>query len=431
MNKILLIIKREYLTRVRKKSFIIMTILGPILLASLMIIPFWLATRPQEAKIIDVKDESNLFADKIKSYKNLTFNFITASKEDAKIDYLQSDRYGLLYIPALDIDDPKGIEFYSRQNPGIEVQSYIQRILKEEIESRKLQKAGIDRETLENIKTKITINTIKLSEEGEKDSSAVASTIVGYFASFMIYFFIFLYGVQIMRGVIEEKTSRIVEIIISSVKPFQLMMGKIIGIALVGLTQLLLWVILTFGITSVIFSFQQADNFKNEQAQTTINEPEKTGQASEMFKIVKAIQSINIPLILSTFVFFFIGGYLLYGALFAAVGSAVDNETDTQQFMLPITIPLIIAIVMAQLVLKDPGSSVVFWMSIIPFTSPIIMMMRIPFGVPAFDLILSMTLLIAGFIATTWFAAKIYRVGILMYGKKVNYKEISKWLFYK
>ncbi|MBW8052093.1 MAG: ABC transporter permease, partial [Cytophagales bacterium] len=162
-----------------------------------------------------------------------------------------------------------------------------------------------------------------------------------------------------------------------------------------------------------------------------INEPEKTGQSSKMFEIIKAIQSINIPLVLSTFVFFFIGGYLLYGALFAAVGSAVDNETDTQQFMLPITVPLIIAIVMAQLVLKDPGGSVVFWMSIIPFTSPIIMMMRVPFGVPAFDLILSMILLIAGFIVTTWFAAKIYRVGILMYGKKVNYKEISKWLFYK
>ncbi|MBW8050129.1 MAG: ABC transporter permease, partial [Cytophagales bacterium] len=294
MNKILLVIKREYLTRVRKRSFIIMTILGPILLASLMIIPFWLTMVSQEAKIIDVRDESNLFTDKIKNYKNLTFNLITASIEDAKVNYLQSDHYGLLYIPALDIDDPKGIEFYTRQNPGIEVQSYIQRILKEEIESRKLQKAGIDRETLENIKTKITINTIKLSEEGEKDSSAVASTIVGYFASFMIYFFIFLYGVQIMRGVIEEKTSRIVEIIISSVKPFQLMMGKITGIALVGLTQLLLWVILTFGITSVIFSFQQTDNFKDEQIQTAINEPEKTGQSSKMFEIIKAIQSINI-----------------------------------------------------------------------------------------------------------------------------------------
>ena len=262
---------------------------------------------------------------------------------------------------------------------------------------------------------------------------------IGIFSGILIYFFIFLFGSQVMRGVIEEKTSRIIEVIVSSVKPFQLMMGKIIGIALVGLTQLLLWVVLTFSIVS-IFQVSFSGNLPSNKTEIlSTNNPlqqidaEKNinldnGKINEVFE---AIFSIDYATIILSFIFFFLFGYLIYAALFAAIGSAVDSESDTQQFMLPITIPLIFSIVMAQVIIQNPDGPLAFWLSIIPLTSPIIMMIRIPFGVPAFDLILSMTLLVLGFIGTTWMAGKIYRTGILMYGKKVNYKELWKWLWYK
>jgi ABC-2 type transport system permease protein len=245
--------------------------------------------------------------------------------------------------------------------------------------------------------------------------------------------FIFIYGVQIMRGVIEEKTNRIVEVIISSVKPFQLMMGKILGIAAVGLTQFLLWVVLSTVVTSAVTA-----SFRDKLATQPMPEAEAGAanpaamRAKGTTEVLKALDNLNVPLILGCFVFYFLGGYLLYGALFGAVGAAVDNETDTQQFMLPITIPLIMTFVIAQtVIIRNPDGPVAFWMSIIPFTSPIAMMLRIPFGVPVMELLLSMVLLVLGFVGTTWLAARIYRVGILMYGKKVSYKELSKWLFYK
>jgi len=265
-------------------------------------------------------------------------------------------------------------------------------------------------------------------------------------ASIMIYMFIFMFGSQLMRGVIEEKTNRIVEVIVSSVKPFQLMLGKIIGVALVGLTQFLLWVVFT---TILVGAFQQTfpDKFKAPAAQqqfvtgqqmqpqaiadeTTANLKVETGNETAN-QIFEAIASINFPVMIVSFIFFFIGGYLLYGALFAAIGSAVDNEADTQQFMLPVTVPLILAIVMMQYVINNPEGPLSWWLSMIPFTSPVIMMIRIPFGVPYWELALSAVLLIAGFLATTWLAAKIYRTGILMYGKKVNYAELWKWIRYK
>jgi ABC-2 type transport system permease protein len=235
-----------------------------------------------------------------------------------------------------------------------------------------------------------------------------------------------------MRGVIEEKTNRIVEVIISSVKPFQLMMGKILGIAAVGLTQFLLWAILS-GLTTTAVTAAFRDELQTQQQAATLGqESPATARGQEISQALQALDNLNVPLILGCFIFYFLGGYLLYGALFGAVGAAVDNETDTQQFMLPITIPLILSFVVAQtVIIRNPDGPVAFWMSMIPLTSPIAMMLRIPFGVPAWELLLSMVLLVAGFIFTTWIAARIYRVGILMYGKKVNYKELSKWLFYK
>jgi ABC-2 type transport system permease protein len=261
----------------------------------------------------------------------------------------------------------------------------------------------------------------------------------------LIYFFIFLYGAQVMRGVIEEKTSRIVEVIISSVKPFELMMGKIIGIALVGLTQFLLWMVLTFSMVGLAGKVMAEKNYNPEQLEQSFQSsgagmPGGMGQPfggatvkppSTADAFAGLSESINLPLMLGCFLFYFLGGYLLYGALFAAIGSAVDSEADTQQFMLPITIPMILAITMSQVILTNPESSMAFWFSIIPLTSPIIMMVRLPFGVPTFDLVLSMVLLIVSFIGATWISGKIYRTGILMYGKKNSYKELWKWLFYK
>lgn len=443
MHKIWLIIQREYLTRVRKKSFIIMTFLTPLLLAAFMVIPAWLATISDSEDVVMVLDESGLFADKLESKEDLKIIPIAAgSLEQAKTAYQETDYTALLHIPKLDLDNPEGIRLYSKKNTSLQVKFRLENMLEKEIESQRFMASGIDREMLNKMKANVTMTTVNLSESGERDSNVWVTSGAGIIGAVIIYFFIFLYGVQIMRGVIEEKTNRIVEVMISSVKPFQLMMGKIVGIAGVGLTQFLLWVVLS---TIVVVGVQAAFDIKpaptpieqmqagrdlatgEESAQT-----QEESQADMLSEVSSAISNLNFPLLLGCFLFYFLGGYLLYGSLFGAIGAAVDNETDTQQFMFPITIPLIISFIMSYtVVIQNPDGPVAFWMSIIPFTSPIVMMVRIPFGVPASELLLSMGLLIVGFIFTTWIASRIYRVGILMYGKKINYKELSKWLFYR
>ncbi|MDO6390002.1 ABC transporter permease [Pontibacter sp. BT731] len=443
MHKIWLIIQREYLTRVRKKSFIIMTFLTPLLLAAFMVIPAWLATISDSEDVVMVLDESGLFADKLESKEDLKIIPIAAgSLEQAKTAYQETDYTALLHIPKLDLDNPEGIRLYSKKNTSLQVKFRLENMLEKEIESQRFMASGIDREMLNKMKANVTMTTVNLSESGERDSNVWVTSGAGIIGAVIIYFFIFLYGVQIMRGVIEEKTNRIVEVMISSVKPFQLMMGKIVGIAGVGLTQFLLWVVLS---TIVVGGVQAAFDIKPaptpiEQMQAGRDlatgeesaQSEKASQADMLSEVSSAISNLNFPLLLGCFLFYFLGGYLLYGSLFGAIGAAVDNETDTQQFMFPITIPLIISFIMSYtVVIQNPDGPVAFWMSIIPFTSPIVMMVRIPFGVPASELLLSMGLLILGFIFTTWIASRIYRVGILMYGKKINYKELSKWLFYR
>jgi len=276
---------------------------------------------------------------------------------------------------------------------------------------------------IESFEANIDLNTINLSDSGgEQESSSGAATIIGYIASFMIYMFVFIYGAMCMRGVIEEKSSRIVEIVLSSVKPFELMMGKVIGIAMVGLTQFVLWILSTGGISILISVLMSPVALEMGAANS-----EMSSEVDMMATALSALGGINMTLVLSAFLFYFIGGYLLYGALFAAIGSASESDADAQQFMLPVTAPLIISIISLSLVLQDPHGSVSFWMSIIPFTSPIIMMMRIPFGVAPWELILSMLMLILGFLFTLWIAGRIYRVGILMHGTKVNWKILAKW----
>lgn len=427
MNKIGLIIQREYLTRVRKKSFIIMSIIGPLLFGLLMVIPIWLASRESDEKVIEILDESGYFKDKIEDTGVVSFTYLDKTIEDAKNDLSANDSYGLLYIPKLDLDHPEGITFFAEKNPSIEIQISLERLLKSKIESIKLDNSGIDKEKLDKIKTEIDLNIINLTDKGEKEGNVGVATATGYFAGFLIYFFVFLYGIQTLRGVIEEKTSRIVEIIISSVRPFQLMMGKIIGIGAVGLTQFLLWVILTVIIYQGAFIFYDNDLGNSNQIEMVGNAQEMPNGDVDMPEIFKQINTINFPVLLSTFLFYFLAAYLFYGALFAAVGSAVDNDADAQQFQLPITLPLIMSIMLLGAIIRDPHGDLAFWASIIPFTSPVVMMMRIPFDPPVWHIILSMVLMVLGFIFTTWLAGRIYRIGILMHGAKVNYKILAKW----
>ncbi|KAB7732722.1 ABC transporter permease [Rudanella paleaurantiibacter] len=450
MRTIFLVLQREYLVRVKKKSFIVMTLLTPILMSAIWLLPVYLAMRNTDLKKVQVIDDSKRFASVFKSTNELKFEAGNLPLEKAKKEFTKSGYDVLVYIPADIMENPKSLKLYAEKNVSLGVQNGIEDAVEQEIENQKLLQAGIDRKVLESTKVKVTADTYNLSDEGEKDSSSGAATALGYLFAFAIYFTIFLYGAQVMRGVLEEKTNRIVEVIISSVKPFQLMAGKIIGVALVGLTQFLLWILLTFGLSSALSAafgpdtvakmgnssmYNQPGQAANGTTVTDANAPAvptaSPATANVFSKAKAAVSTLDWTMLLVCFGIYFVGGYLLYSALFAAVGAAVDNETDVQQFMFPITIPLILAFIMAQFVIREPDGPIAFWFSMIPFTSPVIMMVRVPFGVPLWEIALSVALLIGGFIGVAWVAARIYRVGILMYGKKPTFAELSKWIFYK
>lgn len=441
MSKINLIISREYLTRVRKKSFIIMTILGPILMAALIIAPVLLTMLDDnETKTIAVVDRSNEFKNVFENSESLKFVYLpTDSIESIKSNFTSLSYYALLVLPQ-NIEN-NDVELLSDVQPDITTKRTIKKDIEKKIRSDKLVEFGINESKLDSAITNVNVRTIKIQSDGTEDvSSTEVIMAIGMVAGFIIYMFIFMYGAQVMRGVLEEKTNRVVEVLVSSVKPFQLMMGKVIGIALVALTQVALWIVLTFAIVSVVNPMINSTTAsKQEMISNTITGNNVTADSLEVSKfssnegINEALKTFtNLPIlqILFSFIFYFLGGYLLYASLFAAIGGAVDNETDTQQFMMPITVPLILAIVVAQAVIKNPDGALAFWFSIIPFTSPIVMLLRVPFGVPAWELILSMVLLVLTFVGTIWLAGKIYRVGILMYGKKITYKELWKWLKY-
>ena len=454
MNKILLIIKREYLSRVKKKSFIIMTILGPILMAGIGIVPIYLSLQKTEKQKIEVIDESYLFSykDKDGNRKGLIpekdivhYDYPEISIQDARANFYATGYDAILYIPKVVLNGGQnGINIFYKKQLSSSVLAYIEENISKMIFNAMLATNHVDVNFIKDAKDKstFTLKTIQVDEEGkDKDTNIAVSIGIGLVSAFLIYFFIFMYGVQVMRGVMEEKTSRIVEVILSSVKPFQLMMGKIVGVAMVGLTQFLLWVIFTTTLYSVasvtilkniyIKQIQQKEQVIKIGADLNYSEMKQNQQPNEMADFWNNFKKVNLVEILLCFLFYFLAGYLMYSALFAAVGAAVDSEADTQQFMMPITIPLILSFVLAQTIIQNPSSSMAFWFSIIPFTSPIIMMVRLPFGVPAWEIALSMSLLILGFIFTTWLAARIYRTGILMYGKKITWKELGKWLFYR
>ena len=426
MGKIEIIIQREYLSRVKKKSFLIASILGPIFMAGIFLLPAYLATRGVELKEIIVLDESGFFTEEFTSNDELAYKFFEGDLESAKTEMSTKDFYGLVYVPDLDLEKPGGYKFYSGSNPGLSVVRKIERIIDRKIEDLRLERSGLDSEVINSFKVSTQIDTINLSDSGtESSSSSGAATAIGYVSAFLIYMFIFIYGAQCMRGVIEEKNTRIVEVIVSSVKPFHLMMGKIIGIAAVGLTQFVIWIVLSFSVITVI-SMVTGVGGTPPETMGGMNAAQNV-DPSFVEEAFKSLSAINFTMVVVAFLFFFLGGYLLYGALFAAVGSASDSDADAQQFMLPVTIPLIFAIIMLSAVLTDPDGSLAFWLSMIPFTSPVIMMMRVPFGVEVWELALSIFILIGGFIFTTWLASRIYRVGILMHGTKVNWKVLAKW----
>jgi len=460
MNKIGLIIWREYLTRVRKKSFIIMTFLGPVLFAALIVLPGWLAqvedNEVKEIAVVEydaaggpVPDSLQFFRNVIPDKENIKFIYLHNAVLPDVLKAFEASQYdGVLFLPQTLISAGRetSVEFYYRKPPSLGMEIHIAKSIEKFLFSNKLITKNIPSDIIQSLETKINLNRINWKNWPNKQEDATdVKRGLGYVGGFLIYIFIFMFGAQVMRGVLEEKTNRIVEVIVSSVSPFQLMMGKIIGIGLIGLTQFVAWLILTLGISSfaqqvflpapAVQITQQAvptDIMSSDDtpAQTTSSPAGKEQAAVMLNGIMRQLGQINIVLVIGAFLFYFLGGYVLYGSLFAAIGAAVDNETDTQQFMLPITIPLILGLFVMINSFINPSGKLAIWFSLIPLTSPIVMMARIPFEVPVEQLLASAALLILTFLGTTWLAAKIYRTGILMYGKKVTYRELWKWIRY-
>ena len=436
--KIGIIIEREYLTRVKKRSFLLITFLAPLFFAALMFLPALLMENSDkfvEKRTIAVCDESTIFINRFENTDNNTFIYIDKSLDEAKNLVREGVYDGVLYIIGTQLNLPTNAELYSVKQIPMSVTSSIRSTMKQVLEHEKLMASGIDPEIVKASAVTVNVQSVRMSEEEgkEKKSYSELEFMLGMFLCMIIYFVILLFGQQVMRGVIEEKTNRIIEVIVSSVKPFELMMGKIIGIALVGLTQFLLWGVLTLAISGIASSFLPTQDVfstgtvMNEQIADMSVNPTENASLTEIFDV---IHSINFKDILWCFLLYFIGGYFLYSAIFAAIGAAVDNETDTQQFVTPITLLLIIPMICSGLIANAPDSSLSIWMSMIPFTSPAAMMLRIPYGVPIWQIAVSVTVLYITFIIFTWLASKVYRTGILMYGKKVSWKEIFKWIKY-
>jgi ABC-2 type transport system permease protein len=439
MNKIWLIMQREFLTRVQKKSFLITTILVPLIFPAIIgVMAYILIEQEKSTKqsIIHVLDESGKF--KWDSLKKFIAIKARTPLDTAKADYKKTDDFALLYVPNnFDFKLSQGLTLYSKENESTEKIGNLKSILEDQIKDFKMLKYNVDKETLKDIRS----TSVNLGKDGkEKSSNIDVLSGLGFGLGILIYMFVLVYGIQIMQGVIDEKTSKVVEIIVSSVKPFQLMLGKIFGIASVGLLQFTIWIILITILSTVTLGFfglkmpqqqviEQISKQSGNQEEIKSLQVNQIGKAQEFLNNAGEVPFMKIALI---FLFYFLGGYLLYGALFAAVGSAVESMQESQQFQFPITLPLLIGYLgLFMFVLRDHTSSASFWLSVIPFTSPVAMVGRIAFGVPDWELALSMILLIGGFLFTTWIAGRIYRVGILMTGTKVSWKVMVKWFMMK
>ncbi len=470
-SKIGIIIAREYAIRVKKKSFIFTTILTPLLFAALMVVPSLIAlySGAEEGQKIRIADESGIVMPYLESDEEIIYEEAAPGETLASMKerFKELDVFAVVGISPLDSNKNVSVTAYSEKQINMEIQSSIRKSVKKAVEDNKLKAYDIPDldQVLEDIKSDVKMNTYTIDEEtGEEKASMVEIYMgIGYIASFLIYMFIFMFGNMVMRSIIEEKTTRIVEVIVSSVKPFQLMMGKILGVAAVGLTQFLIWIVLTVaivtGVTAAIGSDKVTENVMEQAGgqQQMAQVAEMAGIDQEQMKevmasqgvpalpdahsiaeeedgftgVMQALKSINYVQIIACFLIYFLLGYLLYSGMFAAVGSAVDNEADTQQLLLPVTMPLIIGLFIMLHTFQYPDSSLSFWASIIPFTSPMVMMARIAYGVPMWELALSIGLLVVTFLLLTYISGKIYRIGILMYGKKAGWKDLYKWLKYK
>ncbi|TGE23207.1 ABC transporter permease [Hymenobacter metallicola] len=452
MEKIWLIIQREYNTRVRKKSFLIVSLLAPLLLAATSLIIAKL-NAPGSADEVAVYDESGLgLMARLTSTDDTRFVPATGSSSAAATAAFKKSKPKqaalLVFSKDFSLDTTEGVQLLANGNMSLKRQVNIRKAVNKAVGELKLTRSGLNQTTIDNLKADVNLKAVDLSQQGGRENNAGLTTATAYALSILVYMFIFIYGVQVMRGVAEEKSNRIMEVMVSSVKPFELMMGKILGIGGVVLTQFAIWLTLSYAVTTLVGPLL----LKNDKAPVATTATVKTqpaapasaaaadtapaapaDQPSTPPSLWGVLEGLPIGSILGGFLFFFLGGYLLYSSLFAAIGAAVDDQTDAQQFMFPVTIPLILSYIASITVVinGDPNGPLAFWLSMIPLTSPIAMVMRLPFGVPLWQLLLSGVFLIGGFILATWIAGRIYRVGILMYGKKVTYGELSRWMFYK
>ncbi|HUH29598.1 ABC transporter permease [Gelidibacter sp.] len=437
MNHLPLIIKREYLNKVRNRSFIVMTFLSPIIMIALVAVVAYLSQINNDKKrTISILDETGVVGEVFENTENTTYTLIKDTGFETAKELVKAKKdFGLLYVKKSSdtLNLVESVNFYSDESPSVSIISNLERKIEKRLSDIKLQNDGVDMAQIRASRT--TVNIAQETFGGEKTSKidSYLKLAFGGAAGYLLFMFIIIYGNMIMRSVIEEKTSRIIEVIISSVKPIQLMMGKIIGTSLAGITQFLIWLILggvLLFLVSAIFGIDMMQIQSPQQEM--INQAMASSDAQNIAQdLITGFVNLPILNLCVAFLFFFIGGYLLYSSFYAAIGAAVDNETDTQQFMMPIIMPLVLAVYVGVFtVIEDPHGTISTIFSFIPLTSPVVMLMRIPFGVPIWQQLLSFAILVCTFMFTVWFAAKIYRVGILMYGKKPTYKELFKWLRY-
>lgn len=432
MRNLKLIIKREYLARVRNKTFVVMTFLSPLILVGMIFLVAYLSMLNNDVQhTIGVYDETGMFSSELEDSESIDFiDLSNISLEDAKLLVEEKEYAGVIHIPNIEnnFELAESIMFYGKESPSLGILQKIEQTITEKLTKRELISRGVDISKIESAETKVSIKIQNFEGELTSKMSNYIKMFFGGAAGYLLMMFIIIYGNMVMRSVIEEKTNRIIEIIVSSVKPIQLMLGKILGTSLAGITQFAIWVILGGILLFVAASVSGMDLIAPPaQAQQELEQISN----NEVQQLILDIANLPMATLLISFLIYFIGGYFLYSAIYAAIGAAVDSETDTQQFMFPIILPLMLGIYVGFFsVIENPHGSVSTIFSMIPLTSPIVMLMRIPFGVPWWELAISILLLIITNAGVLWLAAKIYRVGILMYGKKPTYKELYKWLKY-
>ena len=442
MNKITLIIKREYLTRVRNRAFILTTILMPLLIVGFMAGVVYLTVKGTQDLKIAVTDSNGFFRNNLKNGDHITFDFPEGVDTT---NYLQKGYSAILIIPRFSGTQKTDYYLRSEKSLGLRAASDIEDKINKAIEDHMLQQVGVRRDELDSIHSESQFADLKTYEEHGKHSQESNEGVaygIGYTSGILIYIIMLIYGMMVLRGVMEEKTNRIAEVVISSVKPFQLMLGKIIGIGAVGLTQFLMWVVLIIVLSTAAQSLVPHDTLMQVQALQQNggtmpggNMAAASENAQQIYQLKHLLGTANWPLLIGCFIFYFFGGYLFYASLFAAVGSVVEDIQNSQSLTLPVTMPIIFSFLIMSIVVYSPSTPLAVWSSIIPFSSPIVMMTRIAYGVPGtvpyWQLITSMVSLVAGFLFTTWLAGKIYRTGILLYGKKITWKEMLRWAFKK